>query len=133
MLDCVQSHSIIQQDMMLTARCTIPTASASRNSNVTMRPLPLLARSGPMRPAMIPWRSPRSQVLRPAMAMMPQFDVDGATSALFTFNMWVVKCGLLFTLFYSTLNWWFYKRAREDFEKENEDNNKKDVKRKDNK
>lgn len=124
--ECVNQHETsTPHDIMLSTLRFAPTApalaSTKRASSDRCR---LVTRVGgpsacTRKYALLPLRTPQ-RVPTTCVLAVP-FDVDSVTSSLFTFNMWVIKCGLLFTMFYSTLNWWFYKRMREDIEKDNED------------
>lgn len=50
--------------------------------------------------------------------------VPRASGIDWNFSSYIVGKGIiLFTLYYCSMNWWFYRRTREDIEKDKEDKN----------
>jgi hypothetical protein len=69
----------------------------------------------------LPIAPPRSFISRPTISSRPkQFHARQVTvrSTPFEYESYLLgKSIILFVLFYTTANWWFYKREREDMEK----------------
>lgn len=72
------------------------------------------------------FKKPIATYKKPILYKSPRkFIVPRASGIDWEFSSYIVGKGIvLFTLYYCTMNWWFYRRTREDIEKNDKDKNK---------
>lgn len=73
--------------------------------------------------------TPSSVLTKPRRSVVNQSGFIEAADTFASNMHYVAKEIILFTLFYSTANWWLYRRTREDIEKVKNDKKAKDEER----